>query len=146
MPTILEPTDTSIEIATEAMRSGYAVAFPTETVYGLGALTLDPGGIAEVYRLKRRPAGNPLIAHVLDAASARTVVESWCPRCDELASRLWPGPLTLVVPRRAVVPPAAVGGLDTIAVRSPSHPSRAGCSRSLAARPSAPRAPTAPGT
>ncbi|MFM8816842.1 MAG: L-threonylcarbamoyladenylate synthase [Phycisphaerales bacterium] len=122
MPTILEPTDTSIEIAAEAMRSGFAVAFPTETVYGLGALTLDPGGISEVYRLKRRPAGNPLIAHVLDAPSARTVVESWCPRCDELASRLWPGPLTLVVPRRAVVPPAAVGGLETIAVRSPSHP------------------------
>ena len=122
MPNVLEPTDLSIRIAADAMREGRAVAFPTETVYGLGALTLDPRAIAEVYRLKWRPANNPLIAHVLDARGARTVVEHWDPRCDELASRLWPGPLTLVLPRRAVVPAEAVGGRSTIAVRSPSHP------------------------
>jgi L-threonylcarbamoyladenylate synthase len=122
MPTILEPTDLSIELAADAMRAGKAVAFPTETVYGLGALTLDPCAIAEVYRLKWRPANNPLIAHVLDARGAKTIVEGWDPRCDELASRLWPGPLTLVLPRRASVPAEAVGGRNSIAVRSPSHP------------------------
>lgn len=122
MPTILEPTDLSIELAADAMRAGKAVAFPTETVYGLGALTLDPRAIAEVYRLKWRPANNPLIAHVLDARGAKTIVEGWDPRCDELASRLWPGPLTLVLPRRACVPAEAVGGRASIAVRSPSHP------------------------
>jgi L-threonylcarbamoyladenylate synthase len=122
MPTILEPTDLSIELAADALREGRPVAFPTETVYGLGALTLDPRGIAEVYRLKWRPVNNPLIAHVLDARGARTIVDGWDPRCDELASRLWPGPLTMVMPRRANVPSEAVGGRSSIAVRSPSHP------------------------
>jgi L-threonylcarbamoyladenylate synthase len=122
MPTILEPSVTAIEVAAQAMREGHAVAFPTETVYGLGALTLDPRGVAEVYRLKWRPSNNPLIAHVLDARGARSVVDAWDPRCDELASRLWPGPLTLVLPKRPLVPDAAVGGRSTIAVRSPSHP------------------------
>jgi len=122
MPRILEPTDTSIELAAEAIRAGRPVAFPTETVYGLGALTLDPRGIGEIYRLKWRPSNNPLIAHVLDPGSARSIVETWCPRCDELASRLWPGPLTIVTARRPAVPAEAVGGLGTIAVRSPSHP------------------------
>jgi L-threonylcarbamoyladenylate synthase len=122
MPIILEPTDLSIQRAAEAMRAGRAVAFPTETVYGLGALTHDPRGIAEVYRMKWRPSNNPLIAHVLDAHGAREIVEGWDPRCDELTSRLWPGPLTLVLPRRANVPVEAVGGRATIAVRSPSCP------------------------
>ncbi|MFN7699817.1 MAG: L-threonylcarbamoyladenylate synthase, partial [Deltaproteobacteria bacterium] len=77
MPTILEPSVTAIEVAAQAMREGRPVAFPTETVYGLGALTLDPRGIAEIYRLKWRPSNNPLIAHVLDARGARRVVDSW---------------------------------------------------------------------
>jgi L-threonylcarbamoyladenylate synthase len=122
MPTILEPSAASLRAAAEALRGGRPVAFPTETVYGLGALTLDSAGIAEVYRMKWRPANNPLIAHVLDGAGARALVEDWCPRCDELASRLWPGPLTMVLQRRADVPAEAAGGRGTIAVRSPSHP------------------------
>lgn len=122
MPIILEPSLSSITRAADAMRAGIPVAFPTETVYGLGARTLDPAGIAEIYRLKWRPSNNPLIAHVLDAQGAQSVIEGWDPRCDELASRLWPGPLTLVMPRRPSVPSEAVGGRPTIAVRSPSHP------------------------
>jgi L-threonylcarbamoyladenylate synthase len=122
MPSILEPSNVSLKVAAQALRSGRAVAFPTETVYGLGALTLDPKGISEVYRLKWRPSNNPLIAHVLDGEAARALVDDWDPRCDELASRLWPGPLTLVVRKRPEVPLEAVGGRDTIAVRSPSHP------------------------
>ncbi|MFM8640136.1 MAG: L-threonylcarbamoyladenylate synthase [Planctomycetota bacterium] len=122
MPSVLEPSNVSLKVAAQALREGRAVAFPTETVYGLGALTLDPRGISEVYRLKRRPSNNPLIAHVLDGRAARALVDDWDPRCDELASRLWPGPLTLVVRRRPEVPAEAVGGRDTIAVRSPSHP------------------------
>jgi L-threonylcarbamoyladenylate synthase len=122
MPTIHEPSVSAIRAAAGALRSGRAVAFPTETVYGLGALTLDPSAIDEVYRMKWRPKNNPLIAHVLDGEGARALVDDWCPRCDELAERLWPGPLTMVLQRRAEVPAASVGGRDTIAVRSPSHP------------------------
>lgn len=122
MPTIFPATDLSIELAADALRAGDAVAFPTETVYGLGGLTLNIRGIDEVYRLKGRPADNPLIAHVLDAPGARAIAEGWDARCDELAARLWPGPLTLVLPRRPAVPAAAAGGRPTIAVRSPRHP------------------------
>ncbi|MFO0962474.1 MAG: L-threonylcarbamoyladenylate synthase [Phycisphaerales bacterium] len=122
MPTILDPGDGSIARAAQVLRDGGAVAFPTETVYGLGALTMDPRGIARVYELKGRPADNPLIAHVLDAAGARAIAEGWDARCDELAARLWPGPLTMVLARRAGVPAAAAGGRASIAVRSPAHP------------------------
>ena len=122
MPTIHEPSVSAIRAAAAELRAGRAVAFPTETVYGLGALTMHPGGIDEVFRMKWRPRNNPLIAHVLDGAGARALVDDWCPRCDELASRLWPGPLTMVLQRRAEVPAESTGGRDTIAVRSPSHP------------------------
>ena len=122
MPTIHEPSVSAIRAAAAELRAGRAVAFPTETVYGLGALTMNAGGIDEVFRMKWRPKNNPLIAHVLDGAGARSLVDDWCPRCDELASRLWPGPLTMVLQRRAEVPAESTGGRDTIAVRSPSHP------------------------
>lgn len=104
------------------MRAGEAVALPTETVYGLGGLTMLPGAVRRIYELKGRPADNPLIAHVLDAAGAQRVAATWPPAADRLAARFWPGPLTLVVPRHASVPLEATGGRDTIAVRSPQHP------------------------
>ncbi len=111
-----------IEEAAQILRAGGLVAFPTETVYGLGADATNAVAIARLFAAKGRPSFNPLIAHVLDAAAARTLG-----RLDENAERLatlWPGPLTLVLPKLPACPVAelATAGLDTIAVRAPSHP------------------------
>jgi L-threonylcarbamoyladenylate synthase len=95
--------------------------FPTETVYGLGACTLDADAIARIFAVKRRPDDNPLIAHVSDADAALEIASSWDDRCDELARRFWPGPLTLVVGRNDVVPEIATAGRPTIAIRCPRH-------------------------
>ncbi len=111
-----------IEEAAQILRAGGLVAFPTETVYGLGADATNAVAVARLFAAKGRPSFNPLIAHVLDAAAARTLG-----RLDENAERLatlWPGPLTLVLPKLPACPVAelATAGLDTIAVRAPSHP------------------------
>jgi L-threonylcarbamoyladenylate synthase len=122
MPRILPYGDESIREAAAALRAGEVVAFATETVYGLGARTLDEAAIARIYALKGRPSDNPLIAHVLDVPQARTVSGRWDRRSLRAAAAFWPGPLTMILPRAADVPRAACGGLDTIAVRSPVHP------------------------
>jgi L-threonylcarbamoyladenylate synthase len=122
MPRIADPTPDVIEEAARRLREATVVAFPTETVYGLGADTLNCIALHEVYELKRRPARNPLIAHVVDRVQAREVVEKWDARCDRLAERFWPGPLTFVLPRAHDVPDGATAGLPTIAVRAPRHP------------------------
>jgi L-threonylcarbamoyladenylate synthase len=122
MPRIADPTPDVIEEAARRLREATVVAFPTETVYGLGADTLNSIALHEVYELKRRPAHNPLIAHVADRAQAREIVEHWDERCDRLVDRFWPGPLTLVLPRAHDVPDGATAGLATIAVRAPRHP------------------------
>lgn len=122
MPRILPYGDGSIREAAAALRAGEPVAFATETVYGLGARTLDEAAIARIYELKGRPSDNPLIAHVLDVPQARTVSGRWDRRSLRAAAAFWPGPLTMILPRAEAVPRAACGGLDTIAVRSPRHP------------------------
>ena len=122
MPLILPPTDANIRTAATRLRLGDPVAFPTETVYGLGAHTMNPAAIDRLYELKGRPADNPLIAHVADRSAARKLVSRWDDRCELLATRFWPGPLTLVLPRADRVGPRATAGLPTIAVRCPSHP------------------------
>lgn len=122
MPRTVEPNTTAIHEAAEILRQGGVVAFPTETVYGLGASTFNSDAITKVFELKGRPHDNPLIAHVLDARQAATVASSFDESCDRLATRFWPGPLTLVLPRTAHVPANATGGRNTIAVRSPAHP------------------------
>jgi L-threonylcarbamoyladenylate synthase len=99
------------------LRSGSVVAFPTETVYGLGADAFDEKAVGEIYRLKRRPSWNPLIVHVADVAAARALAEVWPGTADDLAARFWPGPLTLVVARARHLP-----GIDTVAIRVPAHP------------------------
>lgn len=112
-----------IEKAAAFLRAGKLVAFPTETVYGLGADATDAIAVARVYAAKERPAFNPLIVHVTDA---QWVAGLALPdgRFDKLARRFWPGPLTLVMHRRADTPvvPLVSAGLDTIAVRAPRHP------------------------
>jgi L-threonylcarbamoyladenylate synthase len=112
----------AIADAARVLRAGGLVAFPTETVYGLGADATSPLAVAKLYAAKGRPSFNPLIAHVLDTTAARALA-----RFDHNAERLaalWPGPLTLVLPKQPACPVAdlATAGLDTIAVRVPSHP------------------------
>ncbi|MEV6489633.1 L-threonylcarbamoyladenylate synthase [Actinoplanes sp. NPDC051633] len=108
---IVRPDAQGLARAVDLLRAGSVVAFPTETVYGLGADAFDEKAVAEIYRLKNRPSWNPLIAHVASAAAAREIVDDWPDEADELAGRFWPGPLTLVLRR----------GSGTLAVRVPAH-------------------------
>jgi L-threonylcarbamoyladenylate synthase len=108
--------------AAELLRNGRLVAFPTETVYGLGAHALDPAAVRRIYEAKGRPAYNPLIVHVADIAGARHVTRDWPERAERLARLFWPGPLTLVLPKKPNVPGEVSAGLDTVAVRVPAHP------------------------
>jgi L-threonylcarbamoyladenylate synthase len=112
----------SISRATEELRAGGIVAFPTETVYGLGALALNPSAVARIFEVKRRPHFDPLIVHVLDDAMLRAVVAEFPERAEALARRFWPGPLTLVLQKSPAVPGVVTAGLPTVAVRMPSHP------------------------
>jgi L-threonylcarbamoyladenylate synthase len=111
-----------IRRAAGLLRAGSVVAFPTETVYGLGANALSAEAVAEIYRLKRRPAWNPLIAHVPGVASARKLVAEWPDAAEMLAERYWPGPLTIVLRRAPDLPVAAAAGTGLIAIRVPAHP------------------------
>lgn len=104
------------------IREGSLVAFPTETVYGLGANALDASAVAKIYQAKGRPSDNPLIVHVADLAMVDRLVREIPPLAKEAMKRFWPGPLTLVMPRSSLVPDLVTAGLDTVAVRMPSHP------------------------
>lgn len=108
--------------AAAILRAGGLVAFPTETVYGLGANALDAAAVRRIFAAKGRPSYNPLIAHVSDIAGARSLVSEWPPLAQALAERFWPGPLTLVLPKRATVPDEVTAGRDCVAVRVPAHP------------------------
>ncbi len=112
----------SIERAVRILREGGIVAFPTETVYGLGAAAFDPIAVARVFEIKRRPSFDPLIVHVLDRAMLAEVAHELDARSEALARRFWPGPLTLVLRKRAAVPDLVTAGTATVAVRIPSHP------------------------
>lgn len=121
----VDPAAPSAEVVAHAarlLRSGRLVAFPTETVYGLGANALDPSAVERIYAAKGRPEYNPLIVHVADAGAARNLVRSWTEQAEILANALWPGPLTLVLPKRAIIPDSVTAGLPSVAVRVPSHP------------------------
>jgi L-threonylcarbamoyladenylate synthase len=120
---IVEPTAQSIAEAARLLQQGGLVAFPTETVYGLGGDATNEHAVAAIFEAKGRPRFNPLISHVLGAEQARRFV-LWSEIADRLAARFWPGPLTLVLPRAAQSSIAllATAGLDTVAIRAPSHP------------------------
>jgi L-threonylcarbamoyladenylate synthase len=111
-----------IERAVAILRRGGLVAFPTETVYGLGARALDPAALARVFAAKGRPATHPLIAHVLGAEDAKALAANWSGASARLAEAFWPGPLTLVVPRAEHVPLELTGGGPSVGLRAPSHP------------------------
>lgn len=111
--------------AASLLREGRLVAFPTETVYGLGADGLDPEAVQRIFTAKGRPADNPVILHVLDLAAAAPLWQASDPeweRARRCADALWPGPLTLVLPAAPCVPPIVCANLDSVAVRAPAHP------------------------
>jgi L-threonylcarbamoyladenylate synthase len=116
------PETATIARAAALLGQGRLVAFPTETVYGLGANALDPAAINRLYEVKGRPAHNPLIVHVADAAAAQRLVTSWPESARKLTEKWWPGPLTIVLPKARDVPPEVTAGLPTVALRVPAHP------------------------
>jgi L-threonylcarbamoyladenylate synthase len=115
------PDPAIIAEAARRLQRGELVVFPTETVYGLGAHALDAAAVARIYEAKGRPAWNPVIAHVATVHAARALARRWPASAERLAA-LWPGPLTLVVPKAPAVPDLATAGLDAVALRVPSHP------------------------
>ncbi len=122
METLLLPSDKeSLSLAADLLRSGQLVAFPTETVYGLGADALNADAVISVFAAKGRPADNPLIVHIYD----RSQLDGLCVVPDKalpLMDAFWPGPLTILFPRKPVIPDVVTAGLSTVAVRMPSHP------------------------
>jgi L-threonylcarbamoyladenylate synthase len=119
---IVPSNEEQLHRAAQLIRSGGLVAFPTETVYGLGANALDEEAVARIYAVKSRPWASPLIVHVADEAMARSVTAEWPRLAHVLAARFWPGPLTLVVRKAPAIPGLVTAGLDTVGVRIPSHP------------------------
>ena len=105
-----------------ALRRGELVAFPTETVYGLGADALNAEAVGRIFEAKERPPGHPLIVHVADAAGARELAADWPPAAAKLAAAFWPGPLTVIVEKSDHVPSIVTGGLSTVGLRVPDHP------------------------
>lgn len=118
----VDPETRVIERAAEVVRDGGLVAFPTETVYGLGANALDADAVERIFDAKKRPPNNPLIVHIAETSDARELVESWTETAQALADAFWPGPLSLVLPRTSRVPSVVTAGLDTVGVRLPAHP------------------------
>jgi L-threonylcarbamoyladenylate synthase len=118
----VRPQPAVVAEAVRILRAGGLVAFPTETVYGLGASALDEGAVRRVFAAKGRPLGHPLIAHVEGEERARSLARAWPEMASRLARAFWPGPLTLVVDRAMHVPEVVSGGGESIAVRVPAHP------------------------
>ena len=119
---ILEATEENIAIAARTIRDGGLVAFPTETVYGLGANALDEEAVKKVYAAKGRPSDNPMIVHIARASDIGQLTRMLSPTIVTLIDHFWPGPLTLVVNKRPEVPRATTGGMETVAVRMPDSP------------------------
>jgi L-threonylcarbamoyladenylate synthase len=112
----------TVDAAAQALAHGAVVALPTETVYGLAARADDDDAVAQIFRTKGRPSDHPLIVHVADAAAAQHFAADWPPLAQRLCAAFWPGPLTVIVPRRAGVADGAAGGHTTIGLRCPAHP------------------------
>lgn len=115
------PDDQLLLPAAMALRNGELVAFPTETVYGLGANALDPAAVARIFTVKGRPGDNPLIVHIASLADLPALVRNIPPLAEKLFKAFSPGPLTLILPKSAAVPDLVTAGLDTVAVRIPAH-------------------------
>ncbi len=116
------PQHIIVERAAEILRRGGLVAFPTETVYGLGANALDPVAVQRIFTAKGRPSNNPLIVHLASSEAARELCANWPASAQLLAERFWPGPLTLILPKSETIPGLVTGGGPTVALRIPQHP------------------------
>ena len=116
---ILKPTKENIEKAAKIIRDGGLVAFPTETVYGLGADAMNADAVGRIYEAKGRPSDNPMIVHISRASDIGQLTRMLSPQIVEIIDNFWPGPLTIVVKKRPEVPDRTTGGLDTVAVRLP---------------------------
>lgn len=121
MTQVLSPTPEALALASQLLHDGQLVAFPTETVYGLGANALDAKAVLNIFAAKGRPADNPLIVHVYDRAQLTPLCEV-SPLAEKLMDAFWPGPLTLILPRKPAIPDEVAASLPTVAVRMPSHP------------------------
>jgi L-threonylcarbamoyladenylate synthase len=119
MPRLADPGE--IECGARLLRAGRLVAFPTETVYGLGANALDAEAVGRIYTVKRRPASSPLIVHVASIEMARSLVTHWPESADRLVRRFWPGPLTLVLEKLSAIPAIVTANLSTVGLRMPAH-------------------------
>jgi len=117
-----EPEEEKIRIAARFILKGKLVAFPTETVYGLGADALNGEAVRKIFKAKGRPADNPLIIHIAEFRDLKRLADEVPREAELLAKKFWPGPLTMVLPKGEKVPYATTGGLDTVAVRMPAHP------------------------
>lgn len=113
--------DTNLELAAQLLKDGKCVAIPTETVYGLAANALDKGAAGEIFKIKSRPEFDPLIVHVDSMRSAMKWVTEFPEKAELLARRYWPGPLTLVLPKKKEIPYEVTSGLDTVGIRVPQH-------------------------
>ena len=116
-----QPDIKQIQAAANIIKKGGLVAFPTETVYGLGADALNPQAVSALFEAKKRPLDNPPIVHVENTNDVHTLAQHVSPKTDTLMKEFWPGPLTLVFKRSKAVPDVTVAGLDTVAVRMPQH-------------------------
>jgi L-threonylcarbamoyladenylate synthase len=122
MDSVVPATPENIDRAAVLIRAGQLVAFPTETVYGLGANALDEAAVERIFAAKGRPAKNPLIVHVASVAEVAPLAAEWPEVAQKIAGAFWPGPLTLVVRKSAVVPDNVTAGGTTVAIRCPAHP------------------------
>lgn len=111
-----------LEEAARLIREGRLVAFPTETVYGLGANALDARAVQRIFEVKGRPPTSPVIVHVCSVEMARNLAAAWPEKAAQLAARFWPGPLTLVLPKQPSIPDNVTAGLPTAGLRMPAHP------------------------
>lgn len=112
----------TITLACDLLRKGEVVAFPTETVYGLGADALNPYAVAKIFEVKRRPRFDPIIVHVSDLDWVKRIVKQIPEEALWIAERFWPGPLTIILERNEKIPDIVTAGLPTVAIRMPSHP------------------------
>ena len=129
----LKETDEDFDRGAEIIRDGGLVAFPTETVYGLGADALNPDAVLKIYRVKGRPADNPSIVHIADYEDIRELAAEVTEDMEILMKTFWPGPMTMIVPAKEIIPKVTTGGLDTVGIRMPRGAScrelvrRSGC-------------------
>ena len=119
---ILSPTDENIEKAGRLLGSGEVVGIPTETVYGLAADATNPDAVSKIFVAKGRPQDNPLIVHIADKADIEKYAKDIPEIAYRLADKFWPGPLTMVLPKKDIIPEVTSGGLDTVGIRFPSNP------------------------